>query len=165
MKNAIKVRIAKNKEPLTGVFNPKNPSKYVGDYPITFRSSWERKVMIHFDLNPSVKYWSSESIKIKYISLLDQKEHTYYPDFWVQKENSNGEVVIWLYEVKPEKQVPINENKPIKPETNHRRKLKNYQYQAEQFLVNLSKYKAAISFCKVKNWKFGYLTEKIIKSL
>ena len=36
-----------------GQYKPINPEKYVGTYPIVFRSSWEHKVMVLFDTNPN----------------------------------------------------------------------------------------------------------------
>ena len=65
-----------------GKFTPKNPEKYIGTYPISYRSSWELVFMNKCDTHPNIKQWASESIKIPYRNPLTKK-HTYYiPDFF-----------------------------------------------------------------------------------
>jgi hypothetical protein len=47
-------------------FHPKNLKKYLGKFPIIYRSSWEMTLMQVFDQNPAVLGWSSETITIPY---------------------------------------------------------------------------------------------------
>ena len=51
---------------IQGQYTPVNPGKYVGTYPIIFRSSWEFTVMKLLDTNPNILNWASESLKIPY---------------------------------------------------------------------------------------------------
>ena len=77
-----------------GKYQPKNPSKYLGDpTKITYRSLWERKCMLTFDDNPNVIRWASEEIAIPYLSPVDKKRHRYFPDFIVEVKNKKGETV------------------------------------------------------------------------
>ena len=68
-----------------GIFRPKNPQKYVGDYKnIIYRSSWECRVMDFLDRNPDIISWASEELIIPYKSPADGKWHRYFPDFLVK---------------------------------------------------------------------------------
>ena len=74
-----------------GVYQPLNPSKYIGKkkYP-TYRSGWELTIMRFFDNHPSVQFWSSESEKIPYYNPLTGKQTIYIPDFFIVYIDSNG---------------------------------------------------------------------------
>lgn len=87
-----------------GKYTPINPLKYVGTYPIVFRSSWEHKVMIMFDTNPNIDTWSSESIKIPYQNPFTGKNTVYVPDFMVTYVDANGIKKSEIIEVKPSKE-------------------------------------------------------------
>ena len=66
-----------------GKYFPSKPRKYKGNYRnITYRSGWELKFMRFCDSNSSITEWGSEEVKIPYISPVDNKWHTYYPDFY-----------------------------------------------------------------------------------
>ena len=55
-----------------GFFKPKNPIKYKGDPTnIIYRSSWEQRCMVYFDLNLNVLEWQSEEFFIPYKSPID----------------------------------------------------------------------------------------------
>ena len=73
-----------------GYYEPQNPDKYIGPTPIIYRSSWERKFCIMCDTKDNVLKWSSEPVEIKYISRQDNKQHKYYPDFYMKTKNEEG---------------------------------------------------------------------------
>ena len=72
---------------IQGYYTPLNESKYVGPKPIVFRSSWEKKMCMYCDEKTEIVKWSSEPIKIRYVSPIDNKVHNYYPDFYNIKPN------------------------------------------------------------------------------
>lgn len=138
-----------------GMFKPKNPAKYKGDVTnITYRSSWELRVMSHFDLHPSVIWWSSEEKAIPYISPVDGKKHRYFPDFIICVQDVTGKQQTVMIEVKPYKQTiePAKKDKI------------NKKYINEVFTwgVNSSKWTAAKEYCKDRGWAFQIMTEKEI---
>ena len=91
-----------------GKFQPKNPSKYMGDpTKIQYRSLWERKCMLMFDDNPNVIRWASEELAIPYVSPVDRKRHKYFPDFLIEMRNRVGQIETVLIEVKPYKQTQV----------------------------------------------------------
>ena len=93
-----------------GKYTPKNPEKYSGNVKqIIYRSSWERLFMVYCDKKESILKWSSEEIKIPYIH--DKKNRTYYPDFWVDMIDKNGNRVEKLVEIKPHYQRTMKVNK------------------------------------------------------
>ena len=138
-----------------GFFKPYNRNKYLGNIAkIKFRSLWERRFMIHCDNSNSIIEWSSEELKIKYISPLDNRWHTYYPDFYIKildKYKTMRELVI---EIKPKKQCS-----PPK----ERKNKKTFLYESKNFIINTSKWKAAREFCKIRGWEFKILTEDHIQ--
>lgn len=121
---------------IMGKFVPKNDFKCEQGC-CTYRSLWERKVMLYFDRSTSVHLWSSEKIEVPYISPKDDKWHTYYPDFWVLYTKKDGTVGEAIIEVKPKSQ--------------------------KRWKVNKAKWKAAREMCKEKGWDFIVLTEKEIQ--
>jgi hypothetical protein len=137
-----------------GRFTPKHRSKYKGDSEnVVYRSSWELRVMKWLDENPSVIWWASEELIIKYRSPLDQKIHRYFPDFIVRLKQTNGAESTVVIEIKPQKQT-------VKPE--QKRKTKRYLQEAATYAVNQEKWRAADLFCKEHGWQFKVLTEKDI---
>jgi hypothetical protein len=135
-----------------GRFRPKNPQKYKGDpNNIIYRSTWEIKVMNYLDENPNVIWWGSEELPIPYLSPVDKKKHRYFPDFIAKMRKSDGTVMTYVIEVKPEKQT--------KPPT-QKRKTKTYLQEAITYEVNKAKWYAAEEFCKDHGWQFQILTEK-----
>jgi hypothetical protein len=137
-----------------GWFTPKHRSKYKGDSEnVVYRSSWELRVMKWLDENPSVIWWASEELIIKYRSPLDQKIHRYFPDFIVRLKQKNGTESTVVIEIKPQKQTV----KPVQ-----KRKTKRYLQEAATYAVNQEKWRAADLFCKEHGWQFKVLTEKDI---
>mgnify|MGYP000019776310 FL=1 len=138
-----------------GKFQPKNPSKYLGDpTKITYRSLWERKCMLIFDDNPNVIRWASEEVCIPYMSPVDHKRHRYYPDFLVEIKNKKDEIETILIEVKPFKQTQT----PKKP----KRVTKTFINEAKRYSINQAKWDAARAVCENKGWEFKIMTEREI---
>jgi hypothetical protein len=136
----------------SGLFRPKHPQKYVGDYKnIVYRSSWEARFMHKFDVEEWVIAWSSEEVFVPYISPLDGKFHRYFPDFVIKVKNQSGEIETWMIEVKPKKQT-------IPPERK-KRVTKQYINEVTTWGVNQSKWKYAKEYCEDRNWKFIIFTE------
>jgi len=136
-----------------GKFKPKNPIKYKGDPTnVTYRSLWELKLMRYLDDHPDIIQWSSEEIIIPYKSPIDGKFHRYFPDFVVRKRDKNGKISTIIIEVKPDKQTR-------QPEVKFK-KNKQYINEVMTWGVNQAKWKAAIEYCKDKNWTFTLMTEK-----
>ena len=140
-----------------GIFKPKNPQKYKGDASnIIFRSSWECRLMSHFDLHENVLSWQSEEVRIPYISPTDNRRHTYYPDFVVVTKNKQGIIETLMIEVKP-----LAQTKPPII-TEEKKKTKRYIREVITWGVNSSKWAAAEKFCAAQGWKFMIMTEKEI---
>lgn len=137
----------------SGIFRPKNPQKYKGDYTnIIYRSSWELKLMMWFDTHPDVLEWSSEEIVIPYRSPIDGKIHRYFPDFYVRKRNKDGVVETIIVEVKPYAQT----QEPKK----QKKVSKSYINEVKTWGINSYKWKAARDYCEDRKWKFQIITEK-----
>jgi len=135
-----------------GWFTPKNPNKYKGNAErIVYRSSWELRVMKNFDENPSVIWWASEEMFVKYMSPIDKRVHRYFPDFVVRLKKKDGKEATMMLEVKPEKQT-----KPPKQSRKTRRMLA----EVATYAINQEKWKAAELFCLEHGWQFKILTEK-----
>jgi TnsA endonuclease N terminal len=130
---------------IKGNFIPKNPGKYVGTYPITYRSSWELRVMKVFDGHPYVLQWASEGIAIPYYNPVLERPANYFPDFLIKMQNVDGVVSSTMIEVKPASQA-IVENAKSK-----RDKL--------EWIVNMSKWKAAETWCAERGIAFKVMTE------
>ena|ERR1035437_4302920 len=135
-----------------GYFDGYNPKKYFGKRPIIYRSSLEFNFMIKMEQNPQVKRWGSESITVKYQMQQKNKagnivtaEHNYNTDFIVELNSGN----IYVVEVKPSSQVPLNE-------AQIKRNPMNYK--------NACKWRAAMAYCKLKGWEFKIVTELHLKT-
>ena len=136
----------------SGIFTPLNPQKYRGDYNnITYRSSWEKKVMIWLDKKSYIHSWASEEIVVPYKSPVDGKFHRYFVDFYVQIKLENGTLISELWEVKPKKQT-------IEPQIK-KRMTKQYINEVVTWGVNQAKWAAAEEYCKDRGWTFRKLTE------
>tara|TARA_B100000519_G_C14209342_1_gene421870 strand:- start:1026 stop:1499 length:474 start_codon:yes stop_codon:yes gene_type:complete len=142
-----------------GYYTPINESKYVGPKPIVFRSSWERKMCMYCDEKSEILKWSSEPIKIKYLSPIDNKVHHYYPDFYMCVKQQDGSEIEYIVEVKPSKQL----KKPKEPKRKTKKAVANYKYAAKEYLKNRAKVAAAKEYAIEKGMKFIILTEKTLK--
>lgn len=131
-----------------GQYRPANPSKYVGTYPIYFRSSWEHKVMVMFDSNPNITGWASESLKIPYQNPFTGKYTVYIPDFVVTYTDADGKKHAEIIEVKPSKETFLEQAKS--------------QRAKAAVALNSFKWAAAQSFAKSHGMTFRVLTESNI---
>ena len=136
-----------------GRYKVLNPLKYHGDPTnVIYRSSWELKFMKWCDQNSSVIEWGSETVVIPYKSPIDLKIHRYFVDFFIMVKQSDGTVVRYLIEIKPERFT--------KPPPIPQRKTKQFINEVFQYGVNEAKWKSANEFCSDRGFKFLILTEK-----
>jgi len=133
---------------MQGEYKPINPEKYVGTYPIFFRSSWEMKVMIMFDTNPNIASWASESIKIPYQNPFTGKYTVYIPDFLVTYTDAKGIQKAEIIEVKPAKETFMEQ-------------AKSKQAKAA-VILNSFKWAAAQAFAKSHGMHFRIMNENHI---
>lgn len=132
-----------------GNYTPKNRSKYIGNITkINYRSHWELLTMRYLDLNPDIKYWSSEETIVRYICPTDNKIHNYIIDFTLKYNNGN----ILLVEVKPLKQT-------ILPKQTKGKSKKSYLTEALAFQKNKSKWLAAHAYAQQNNARFVIWSE------
>jgi hypothetical protein len=130
-------------------FIPRHPEKYEGDRDnIWARSSWEVTVMKWLDSRDAVKRWGSEEINISYISPLDNRVHQYYPDFFVEYEGANGEVLREIVEVKPRHEADADYAKNDRSKT--------------ALAVNEAKWRSAAIWCESRGMTFRVITEHSI---
>tara|TARA_A100001037_G_scaffold306579_1_gene352889 strand:- start:218 stop:691 length:474 start_codon:yes stop_codon:yes gene_type:complete len=141
-----------------GYYNPVYPSKYAGKPPIIYRSSWELKFMKMCDNREDIVKWASEPVEIKYWSSLDNKEHSYFPDFYIKVKKETG-FEESLVEIKPSSHL----QKPEPPTKNSKQALKNYKFLAEQFIKNRDKYRYAKEWAESRGFRFVVMTEKSLK--
>jgi hypothetical protein len=136
---------------IQGIFKPQNPKKYKGDSDnIVYRSSWELKCMMKFDLDPRVKWWASEELIISYPNPVKKRMARYFPDFVVCTVDKDKKERFIVIEVKPAKE----RIEPVKPTTKDKRKLKRFLNEHATYAVNKAKWKAAEEYCKVQGWTF-----------
>lgn len=138
-----------------GYYTPVNKEKYIGGYPIIFRSSWEYKMCKILDENPRVIRWGSECIKVKYYSCLDNKEHEYFPDFFFVYNDGGVEKKI-VVEVKPKKHL----TKPEKPKKITEKSLANYQRDCTTYVKNMEKARACKFYCDQNMMEYKFVTEE-----
>ena len=110
------------------------------------------RLMSYLDAHPDVIQWASEEFSIPYRSPLDGRIHRYFPDFWVKQKGRDGKIEVRVIEVKPAKQT--------KPPVAQTKKTKKYITEVATWGINEAKWKAAISFCNDRGWKFSIMTEK-----
>lgn len=139
-----------------GTFEPKNPKKYIGSGPITYRSNWERQYMAFLDDHPYVLGWASESFSIPYKNpLLPEnrrggrgKWSMYVPDFLVVYVDRNNKKHAELIEIKPAKESPLHEaTNRLSPQARLVRE------------INAAKWMAAAKYCAQRGWTFRVMTE------
>jgi hypothetical protein len=131
-----------------GFYKIKNIEKYSGDpTKVIYRSLWERKFMIFCDTNSNVINWSSEEIVIPYYSIIDERYHRYYVDFWVKIRSKRG-IEEYLIEIKPLQQCKPpkikNPNKISKKELN----------EIKKWNINKQKWKSALNYANERNLKY-----------
>jgi hypothetical protein len=136
-----------------GYFKPKNPQKYVGDPEgIIFRSGFEKRFFAMFDQHEHILEWGSEELSIQYFYPVDMKTHRYFPDCYIKYRTKTGAIQKALVEMKPSDFC----KKPTKPKTI----TKSYVRAVNEYIKNVSKWKAASEFCRIRGWKFIILNER-----
>ena len=131
---------------MRGRFIPRYPEKYVGDpNKIMFRSSWELNVLKFFDGRPDILKYSSEEIIIPYLSPEDNQVHRYFPDFFIEYIDKNGNIFKEIVEVKP-----LHESDE---------KFAKHDRAKEALAVNNAKWKSASLYCQSRGMRFRVLTE------
>jgi len=138
-----------------GYFPINECKKYIGNGPIIYRSSWERKFCMYCESNPQIVNWSSEPVKIKYINSLDGREHSYFPDYYMKLDNGDE----YLIEIKPSSQL----QKPTPPKRKTQKAVANYKYAYEMYITNMCKIQFAENWCNKRGWKFLVVTESFFK--
>lgn len=129
-----------------GLYNAKNPQKYLGDpRKIRFMSSWELRFMTFCDTNPHIIAWGSEEFRIPYFNPVKKRMTTYIPDFIIKYRDKTGQVVTEVIEIKPKKQAVISSKMSL--------------YDKVQLVINQAKWQAAVGFCKQHGINFRILTE------
>jgi hypothetical protein len=142
-----------------GYYIPTNPTKYIGDpSKIIFRSSWEYYFCKYCDETPEILTWSSEPIAIPYISPLDNKEHSYFVDFYMKLQKGE-EQIEYLVEIKPSKSL---KQPMMKEGLTTIKRLKEYNENAKTWVVNRAKFRAAEEFARITNKKFIIVTEEFL---
>ena len=89
---------------MQGLYEVKNPAKYIGKRAPRFRSGWELAVFRMCDNHPSVIGWGSETHRIPYKNPLTGKLTTYVPDLLMVYKDANGNNRAEMVEIKPSKQ-------------------------------------------------------------
>jgi hypothetical protein len=135
-----------------GEFIPKTPGKYIGEYPILVRSSWERMFFQWCDRNNAVKKWASENIAIPYYdptTLHHGKPalRRYYPDVYMEVGGKR-----YLVEIKP-----LRETRPPR---RGKKSANTLMERTIRYKRNAAKFKAASAYCKKLGMEFKVLTEK-----
>jgi len=142
-----------------GYFTPANIEKYIGDpSKIIYRSSWEHRFCTYCDTTPEILSWSSEPVGIPYLSPIDNRQHTYFVDFYMKIQKPD-EILEYLVEIKPSKMLKI----PVMKEgLSTIKRLKEYNQNAKDWVVNRSKFLAAEEFARINNKKFIIVTEEFL---
>lgn len=131
---------------IRGEFTPANTAKYIGKYPVIYRSSWEFSMMRLLDAHPGVMQWCSESISIPYRNPLTSRWSLYVPDFLVVFVDRRHQQQCQLIEIKPKREMPLFEGR-VSPRT----KLTQ--------VINAAKWQAAAAYCAKRRWRFRVATE------
>lgn len=90
----------------------------------------------------------SEEIKIPYFNPVKRKPANYYPDFYIELTDKNGNKRKEMIEVKPSTQVQVQ--------------LKENTYAKLQRAVNYAKWEAAAQWCVARGINFRIIDEKSI---
>jgi hypothetical protein len=130
-----------------GIYEVKNPDKYVGNTKPRYRSGWEFTFMTFCDNNANVIKWASEAMRIPYKHPLTGKQTIYVPDFFVIYQNKHGQRMAEVVEIKPKKQSLIES------------KVASARDRAV-VAVNHAKWQAANVYCKAQGLTFRVITEE-----
>lgn len=129
-----------------GYYKVKHPEKYIGDSTrVRYLSSWELEFDKFLDSNPNVIRWASEAFYIPYRHPVDKQTHRYFPDYYVEYKNNNGQIIREIIEIKPQRHTELGK----RPTT----------YEQLSHAINISKWQSAQVFCKKQGIQFRVLTE------
>lgn len=143
---------------IQGYYELQNPKKYTGDpSKIIYRSSYEYKFCRYCDLTPEVVTWSSEPFSVKYYDPISNKQREYFIDFYI-RTGKGGSFKDYLIEVKPKEKT----KKPVFKGKQTLKRLKNYNEEVAEYVVNEAKVKAAKQYAKNMGYKFLVVTEDFL---
>ena len=128
-----------------GIYEVKNPQKYVGKHKPKYRSGWEFTFMNFCDNNDYILQWASESISIPYRNPLTGKNTIYVPDFFVLYQDKNGKQRAEIVEIKPSHEILETVGKS--------------QRNQAMAVLNKFKWEAAHQWCKSQGVTFRIITE------
>ena len=146
-----------------GKYRLKNPEKFIGlNKEVQYRSSYELDAYKMFDTEPNVVRWCAESeqIKIPYVCSVDGSHHHYYPDAYTEVRTTNGKKIMkYVFEIKPK--TKIVPPKKLRPNPSPREK-KAYNRKMKEFIRIMDKKKAANEWCRVRGYKYEFMTEDFL---
>jgi hypothetical protein len=128
-----------------GVYEVRNPAKYVGKNKPRYRSGWEFAFMSFCDSNDNILHWASESINIPYFNPLSGRQTIYVPDFFITYRTKDNQVRAELIEIKPKKQSVIESKQSARDRA--------------AVAVNYAKWDAATKWCRRQGLTFRVITE------
>lgn len=149
-----KLKPSKKSKFKQGYYTVINQNKYIGKYPIIYRSSWERKFCRWCDLNENILSWASEPFSVKYFSVLDNKYHNYFPDFYIKMKEGDT-LTEYVVELKPKAQL----QRPNEPKKKTKKSIENFNFLLESYVKNLCKTDALQKMADKFNYKVMILTE------
>jgi hypothetical protein len=129
-----------------GIYEVRNPEKYIGNHKPRYRSGWEFTFMQFCDSNKNVLKWASEALIIPYRHPLTGKPTNYIPDFFVVYQNKHGKQIAEVVEIKPKKQSLIES------------RVASARDRAV-VAINHAKWVAASAYCKQNGFTFRVVTE------
>ncbi len=162
----VKTKRLKNGLPSKGNYLIQNSEKYIGSYPIEYRSSWEFAFCRFCDLSQNVIKWSAEGVEIPYQIVNNRTQmlenHRYYPDFYVETINSNNPETYnrLVIEIKPKSETEM----PVQPKTQTLKMLENFEYAQITYKKNLHKWAFTKEWCEKRNLQFKIITEDWLRS-
>jgi hypothetical protein len=131
-----------------GLYEIKNPQKYVGNKQPYYRSSWELAMMNFCDNNPNIQQWASEALHINYRNPFTGKNTIYVPDFLIIYVDKNGQKHGEVVEIKPLKETMMESAKSKRDKA--------------MVALNTYKWDAARKFCAAQGLTFRVVNESDI---
>ena len=128
-----------------GVYQLRNPEKYIGTKKPVYRSGWEHTFMMFCDNNPGIQEWASEPVKIPYRDPLSGRQTVYVPDFLITYRDKNNQLKAEMIEIKPKKQSVLESKQSARDRA--------------VVAVNYAKWDAAVKWCKRQGIMFRVVTE------
>ena len=129
----------------SGTYTVANTSKYVGNKPPFYRSSWELAFMRMCDAHPNILKWASENVKIPYQNPATGRYANYVPDFMIQYRDKNGVEHVELIEIKPSNQTTMENARTGRNQM--------------ATVINAAKWTSAQEWCERKGIKFKVINE------